>query len=702
MKKSVRNITVDRLTAQQAKKDLAALAGEIATHDVAYHQKDAPGVSDAEYDALRKRNDAIEQRFPKLVRPDSPNRSVGAVPARGFKKVIHTVPMLSLGNAFTEEDVEDFVDGVRRFLNLEANEKLEVTAEPKIDGVSFSARYEDGILTVAATRGDGTEGEDITTNIKTIKALPQVIKGNIPALIDVRGEVYMTKDDFLAMNEVQEKKGAKVFANQRNAAAGSLRQLDPAIAAERPLKVFCYACGALEDAPESLSWETHWDFLMLLERWGFPVNERTSICNTLGEMLDAYRKLGEERTNLPYDIDGIVYKVNRKDLQSRLGFVSRAPRWAVAHKYSAKTAETVLEKIEIQVGRTGALTPVARLRPVTVGGVVVSRATLHNEDEISRKDIREGDEVLIQRAGDVIPQVVKVIEGKRAENSAPYTFPEKCPVCESLAVREEDEAVRRCTGGLICPAQAVQRLKHFVSRDAFDIEGLGSKHIEAFFAEGTIASPADLFTLENRSKNSLTPVRTREGWGSKSADNLFAAINSRRTISLERFIYALGIRQVGQATALLLAQAYGTYDAWWEAIIAAHDEESEAYKDLINIEQIGGSVATDLVAFFAETHNRDILDALTGQITIEAAAHVDTTASPVAGKTIVFTGSLETMSRGEAKAQAQALGAKVAGSVSKKTDIVVAGPGAGSKLKDAQSFGVKVMTEAEYTKLISA
>jgi DNA ligase (NAD+) len=696
--KSVRDISVDQLTDKQAKKELAALATEIAAHDAAYHTKDTPEISDAAYDELRKRNDGIEKRFPKLARADSPSKSVGAAPARGFGKITHTVPMLSLGNAFAEEDVSDFVDGLRRFLKLEAHENIEVTAEPKIDGVSFSARYEDGKLTLAATRGDGAVGEDITANIKTIKNLPQTIKGDAPTLIEVRGEVYMTKDDFLAMNEAQEEKGAKIFANPRNAAAGSLRQLDPNITAERPLNVFCYAYGALE----GMDWEAHWDFLMQLERWGFPVNERTTRCATVDEMLNAYRKLGEERAGLPYDIDGIVYKVNRKDLQTRLGFVSRAPRWAIAHKYSAERAETVLESIEIQVGRTGVLTPVAHLEPVNVGGVIVSRATLHNEDEIARKDIREGDAVLIQRAGDVIPQVVEVISDKRPKGSTPYRFPQLCPICESLAVREGGEAARRCSGGLICAAQAVQRLRHFVSRDAFDIEGLGGKHIESFFADGTITNPADLFTLADRDKTSLTPLRAREGWGPKSAENLFASIDERRTISLERFIYALGIPQVGQATARLLGQSYGTYDAWRDAMIVAHDSESETYKDLINIEQIGSSVAADLGAFFAEKHNRDVLTALSAQISIEAAARLDTAASPIAGKTIVFTGTLESMSRGEAKAQAQALGAKVAGSVSKKTDIVVAGPGAGSKLKDAQIHGVRVMTEAEYARLVSA
>ncbi len=698
MNKAIRDIAVGALTEKQAQKELAALSEEIALHDVAYHREDDPKISDAEYDALRKRNDEIERRFPALAREDSPNAAVGAAPARGFKKITHVVPMLSLGNAFSDEDVGDFIDGLRRFLKLSDEENVEVTAEPKIDGVSFSARYEKGKLTVAATRGDGAVGEDITANIKTIKSIPKKIEGKVPALIEIRGEVYMTKEDFVTMNEAQEEKGAKVFANPRNAAAGSLRQLDSAVTESRPLKAFCYAYGALE----GMSWDTHWDFLMQLERWGFPVNERTTLCTTVEDMLAAYEKLGAERAGLSYDIDGIVYKVNRKDLQERLGFVSRAPRWAVAHKFSAEQAETVLEKIEIQVGRTGVLTPVAHLKPINVGGVLVSRATLHNEDEIARKDIREGDTVRIQRAGDVIPQVVKVVTEKRPKASIPYAFPQNCPVCESLAIREEDEAARRCTGGLICPAQAIQRLKHFVSREAFDIEGLGGKHIEAFFADEVISNPADLFTLAERDKKSLTPLRAREGWGPKSAENLFASIDSRRTISLERFIYALGIPQVGQATARLLAQSYSTYEAWRDAMIAARKPDSEAYRDLINIEQIGSSVATDLIGFFAEAHNREVLDALTDQVKIEASAQPDTTASPVAGQTIVFTGTLESMSRSEAKAKAQSLGAKVAGSVSKKTDLVVAGPGAGSKLKEAQTLGIRVMTEEEYTALISS
>ena len=690
MSNALRKVTVDALTEKQAASELKILAAEIGLHDKAYHQNDAPSITDAAYDALRKRNDAIEARFPKLRRADSPSKSVGAAPAGGFRKVQHTVPMLSLGNAFADEDVTDFMERVRRFLDMDGNETIEVTAEPKIDGLSFSARYEKGQLAVAATRGDGSEGEDITANIRTIKELPDFIMGDVPKVIEIRGEVYMTKDDFAALNASQESKGGKIFANPRNAAAGSLRQLDPKITAARPLRAFTYAWGEVK----GMEWETQWDFLQTLKRWGFPVNPRTKVCRTVDAMLKEYRTLGEDRAELPYDIDGMVYKVNSIGLQKRLGFVSRAPRWAIAHKYAAERAQTVVEDIEVQVGRTGTLTPVARLKPINVGGVVVSNATLHNEDEIARKDVRIGDTVIIQRAGDVIPQVLEVVNPDRKGRNDPYKLPTKCPVCGSHAIREEGEVARRCTGGLFCKAQAVERLKHFVSRDAFDIEGLGEKNIEAFFTDGPIESPADLFTLKSKD------LEGREGWAQKSIDNLLAAIARRRTVSFERFIYGLGIRQVGQATARLLAHAYGSFDAWRKAMSTAKDKESDAYAELTNIEQIGESVAEDLVAFFAEKHNRDILDALAKQITIEDFKRPDTSGSPIAGKTVVFTGTLEAMSRGEAKSRAQELGAKVAGSVSKKTDLVVAGPGAGSKLKEAAALGIKVVSEQEYLKLI--
>lgn len=690
-----RDIAVDKLTEKQAKAELQALAKLIAEHNIAYHQNDAPTISDAEYDALTKRNEAIETRFPDLVRADSPSKRVGAAAAGGFKKVPHVVPMLSLGNAFTDEDVTDFVDRIRRFLDLNDDEKVETVAEPKIDGLSFSARYEHGRLVVAATRGDGAIGEDITANIKTIKDIPEFIMGDVPKVIEIRGEVYMTKSDFHAMNERQALAGGKIFANPRNAAAGSLRQLDPKITAQRPLKAFTYSWGAVE----GLTWKTQWEFIERLRSWGFPTNERTTVCDSVAAMLKEYSKLGSDRAGLPYDIDGIVYKVNRLDWQKRLGFVSRAPRWATAHKFSAERAETVLEAIEIQVGRTGALTPVAHLTPVNVGGVIVSRATLHNEDEITRKDIRVGDTVIIQRAGDVIPQVVEVKLDKRPQTSKAFVFPKTCPACGSLAVREEGAVVMRCTGGLICPAQAVERLRHFVAREAFDIEGLGEKNIEAFFADELVRNPADLFTLEKR--GGREKLAGQEGWGAKSIDNLFAAIDRRRTVTLERFIFALGIPQVGQATARLLAHHYGSLDAWEQAMVAAKDEDSDAFRELTSIEQIGPSVATDLIGFFAEKHNRDVLAALRkAGVTAEDFVRPDTSGSPIAGKTVVFTGTLERMGRNEAKAQALALGAKVAGSVSKKTDYVVAGPGAGSKLKDAEALGVKVLTEDQYLEMI--
>lgn len=691
---AARRRAVADLTEKQAAAELKSLAEEIAGHDAAYHRRDAPTITDAAYDALRARNAAIEKRFPHLRRDDSPSHKVGASPATGFGKVRHAVPMLSLGNAFADQDVVDFVERIRRFLDLDADEAIEMTAEPKIDGLSFSARYDNGRLAVAATRGDGSEGEDITANIRTIKSLPDFLMGDAPKSIEIRGEVYMTKADFAALNAAQTAGGGKTFANPRNAAAGSLRQLDPAITAARPLKAFAYSWGEVK----GMDWKTQWEFLQTLKAWGFAVNPRTKLCQSTAEMLKVYARLGEDRAQLAYDIDGIVYKVNRVDLQQRLGFVSRAPRWAIAHKFSAERAETLIEDIEVQVGRTGTLTPVARLKPVNVGGVVVSNATLHNEDEIARKDIRVGDTVVIQRAGDVIPQVLEVLTAKRPTHSKPYRLPTTCPACGSEAVRVDGEVARRCTGGLICPAQAVERLKHFVSRNAFDIEGIGEKNIESFFADKLIASPADLFTLEK--KGGRAKLAAREGWAAKSIDNLFSAIAQRRTIGLERFIYALGIRQVGQATARLLAQAYGSFATWRKAMIAAQNKDSEAYRDLTNIEQIGDSVADDLVAFFAEKHNRDIVDELAGEMTIADFEQPNVAGSPIAGKTVVFTGTLETMSRGEAKATALTLGAKVAGSVSKKTDLVVAGPGAGTKLKEAAALGVKVVTEQEYLALI--
>ncbi|MDG2244151.1 MAG: NAD-dependent DNA ligase LigA [Rhodospirillaceae bacterium] len=695
------NLPIDKLTEAQATAELARLAAEMAEQDKRYHQDDAPVLSDAEYDALKARNTAIEARFPPLVRDDSPSRKVGAAPASGFTKVQHSVPMLSLGNVFDESDVADFFARIRRFLGLDDYEAVEVIAEPKIDGLGFSARYEDGRFIVGATRGDGQVGEDITVNLKTIQDMPDLLmgpSGDVPKVIEVRGEVFMTKPNFRALNTAQEEKGAKVFANPRNAAAGSLRQLNPEITKSRPLTLFAYTWGEAEP----LDWDSQQAYVDRLKTWGFSTNPLTQLCTSVEDVLEAYAEISAQRASLPYDIDGVVYKVNRLDWQQRLGFVSRAPRWATAHKFPAEQAQTVLEKIDIQVGRTGSLTPVARLMPVNVGGVLVSNATLHNEDEIERKDIREGDTIIIQRAGDVIPQVVQSLTNKRLKNSKAYTYPSMCPICGSLAVREEGEAVRRCTGGLICPAQAVERLKHFVSRNTFDIEGLGAKNIEAFFEDGTIKNPVDIFTLEKRDAepDNLTPLRNREGWGKASADNLFSAINEKRKIGLDRFLFALGIRQIGQATARLLAQAYGSLSDLRNALTAAQDRESDAYADLLNIESIGAAVAENLLCFFAEKHNEEVLDGLSQELTIEDFDARDTGSSPIAGKTVVFTGTLETMSRNEAKAGAQALGAKVAGSVSAKTDLIVAGPGAGSKLKKAEDYGVEVKTEQEYLTLI--
>jgi len=685
-------IETANLTPEEASALHAQLAGEIRAHNAAYYQEDAPTVSDAEYDALFAQLVALEDAFPDLRTEDSPTRTVGAAPAQGFAKVRHTVPMLSLGNAFDDEDVGEFLARIRRFLNMGEDEPLEIVGEPKIDGLSVSLRYERGVFVRGATRGDGSEGEDITANLRTIDDIPNEISGNVPDVLEVRGEVYLPKSAFRALNAAQEAAGAKVFANPRNAAAGSLRQLDSTVTASRPLRMFAYSWGELSADIA----ETQWGFLETIATWGFQTNPISRLCASLDDILTLYRDIGEQRAALDYDIDGVVYKVNRLDLQNRLGFVSRAPRWAIAHKFPAEQATTILKGIDIQVGRTGSLTPVARLEPVTVGGVVVSNATLHNEDEIRRKDVRVGDTVVVQRAGDVIPQVVRVVEDKRPAGSKPYEFPVTCPVCGSEAVRDEDEAVRRCTGGLICSAQVVERLKHFVSRNAFDIEGLGAKHIVAFHADGLIDGPADIFRLEDRKDELLE----REGWGAQSVENLLAAIRERRTIGFDRFIYALGIRQVGQATARLLARNYGTLDAWRNAMSKAQDRESQAYQDLLDIDGIGESVANDILAFLHEDHNRTVLDNLDSLLEIEPLAAVAND-SPVAGKTVVFTGTLEKMTRSEAKARAEALGAKVSGSVSAKTDLVVAGPGAGSKAKKAAELGVETIDEDAWLELIS-
>ncbi|MEO5336972.1 MAG: NAD-dependent DNA ligase LigA [Magnetospirillum sp. WYHS-4] len=675
----------------EAAEELKALAQEIAEHDRRYYQQDAPAVSDAEYDALRRRNEAIEALFPHLARPDSPSKRIGAAPATGFAKVRHARPMLSLANAFSPEDVADFIDRIRRFLGLADDEPVVLVAEPKIDGLSVSLRYEGGRLVQGATRGDGEEGENVTANLQTLADIPRQLPAGVPDILEVRGEVYIARADFAEMNRRQEAEGGKVFANPRNAAAGSLRQLDPAVTARRPLRFFAYAWGEVS-APLG---RTIWELRGKLRAWGFTVSEPARLCPSLDDTLAFHVDLESRRAEVPYDMDGVVYKVDRLDWLERLGQVSRSPRWAIAHKFPAEKAETVVRAIEVQVGRTGVLTPVAELEPITVGGVVVARATLHNEDYIAERDIRVGDHVIVQRAGDVIPQVLAVVPGKRPAEAPPYAFPRACPICRSAAVREDGMAARRCTGGLVCPAQAVERLKHFVSRDAFDIEGLGDKHIEAFWQDGLLRSPADLFRLHRHGD----AIRGREGWGDKSADNLLGAIEKRRVIALPRFLFALGIPQIGQASAKLLARHYGSLALLRQAMAEAQEPDSEARKALQAIDGIGPSMAADLLAFFAEPHNGTLLDDLAGLLSVEDYVAPAAADSPVAGKTVVFTGTLATLTRDEAKARAEALGAKVAGSLSKRTDYLVAGPGAGSKLKKAVELGVTVLTEEEWLAL---
>ncbi len=683
----------------EARTEHARLQADIAAHDQRYYAEDAPTVSDGEYDALRRRYEALETAFPELVTKDSLTQKVGAAPSEKFAKVRHKVPMLSLGNVFSDVEVEEFVTRVRRFLGLAADVPLAVTAEPKIDGLSCSLRYEEGRLVQAATRGDGFEGEDVTANVRTIGEIPHQLNGHAPAVFEVRGEVYMAHADFTALNQRQAEAGKTIFANPRNAAAGSLRQLDSAITAQRPLHFFAYAWGEMSELPA----DTQMGMVQAFKKQGLPVNPLMVLCQSAQDLLTHYHQIEEQRATLGYDIDGVVYKVDSLALQNRLGFVSRSPRWATAHKFPAEKATTILHDIEIQVGRTGSLTPVARLEPVTVGGVVVSNATLHNEDEIARKDIRIGDTVILQRAGDVIPQILGPIIDKRPVGAQPYKFPEICPRCGSAAIREIDEktgvadVVRRCTGSLICPAQAVEKLKHFASRNAFDIEGLGDKQIEQFYHDGLIMTPPDIFTLEARDKRSLKKLKDREGYGETSVKNLFAAIEARRNVPLNRFIFALGIRHIGETNARRLARHFGTFDAL-RAIAREAVPGSEARAEIENIEGFGGVVAEALGDFFTEKHNEDVLDALLAEISPQPMEAI-VGASPVAGKTVVFTGALEHMTRDEAKAQAERLGAKVAGSVSKKTDLVVAGPGAGSKLAKAEELGIETISEADWLKL---
>lgn len=672
--------------------EASLLREQIKRHDILYHQKDAPEISDAEYDRLKQRLEEIEKIIPPAPDLFSPTQTVGAKPSGAFDKIRHSVPMLSLGNAFSAEDVTDFTDRVRKFLNLAHDAPLEILAEPKIDGLSCSLRYESGRLVQAATRGDGEEGEDVTANIMTIRDVPKQISG-APDVLEVRGEIYMTRDDFTALNAAQEAAEDKIFANPRNAAAGSLRQLDPTTTARRPLKFFGYALGETT-APIA---DTQDGIRRALAGFGFQTPTPSVIAADAAELLAFHEKVYGDRPDIPYDLDGIVYKVNNLEYQRRLGFVSRAPRWAIAHKFPAEQAETVLEKIEIQVGRTGTLTPVAHLKPVNVGGVIVSRATLHNQDEIIRKDVRTGDHVIIQRAGDVIPQVVRSITEKRPADSTAFIFPDTCPICGSKAVRIEDEVATRCTGGLLCPAQAVEGLKHFVSRLAFDIEGLGDKIIREFYDEGILRLPADIFRLAVHAD----ALKEREGWGDLSVRNLMNAIEARRNISLDRFIYALGIRQVGQATAKKLALHYETIDRLREEMTAAMEGDSSAYQSLVAIDDIGPSVARDLIAFFNNPQQMAAVSDLQSELDIQPYIRAQTADSPVNGKTVVFTGKLQRLGREEAKAQAEALGAKVAGSVSKKTDYVIAGEDAGSKLKKAAEMGVQVLSEDDWIALIS-
>ncbi|MGR9190957.1 NAD-dependent DNA ligase LigA [Rhizobium leguminosarum] len=716
---STEGSAVDTLTIEEAAAELERLAKEIAHHDALYHGKDRPEISDADYDALKRRNDALEARFPELIREDSPSRHVGAAPSVTFSPVIHARPMLSLDNTFSQEDVQDFVAGVYRFLGRLPDQSIAFTAEPKIDGLSMSIRYENGRLVTAATRGDGTTGENVTANIRTIAEIPNELPKGVPAVVEIRGEVYMAKSDFLALNRQMEAERKQTYVNPRNTAAGSLRQLDAKVTASRKLKFFAYAWGEMSEMPA----DTQFSMVQTFKDWGFPVNPLMKRLNSVADILAHYDEIGLERPDLDYDIDGVVYKVDSLELQARLGFRSRSPRWATAHKFPAEQAFTEVEKVEIQVGRTGALTPVARLKPITVGGVVVTNATLHNEDYIKgignsgerirpeEHDIREGDTVIVQRAGDVIPQILDVVMEKRAADARPYEFPKTCPVCGSHAVREVNEktgkmdSVRRCTGGFICRAQATEHLKHFVSRNAFDIEGLGSKQIDFFFenedASLQIRTAPDIFTLEKRQQQSLTKLENIDGFGKVSVGKLYAAINERRSIALHRFIYALGIRHVGETTAKLLARSYGTYAAFETAMREAETLAGDAWNDLNAIEGIGEVVARAIVEFYKEPRNVEVITRLIDEVTPEEAEQPVTAGSPVAGKTVVFTGSLEKFTRDEAKARAESLGAKVAGSVSKKTDIVVAGPGAGSKLDKARELGVQTMDEDEWLALIS-
>lgn len=699
------DIPVEKMTKDEARTELARLAELLARANLAYHTESDPDISDADYDSAKRRNSEIETKFPDLKRSDSPSDQIGATPGEGFGKVTHAVRMMSLANAFVDEDISDFDGRVRSYLGLKEQDALFFTAEPKIDGLSLSLRYEAGKLIQAATRGDGAIGENVTENALTIGDIPHQIQ-DAPDVLEVRGEVYMSHEDFAALNKRQKDRGDKTFANPRNAAAGSLRQLDAAITRSRPLRFFAYAWGQLS---EPLA-DTQDEAIQRLGMMGFQVNPLTKLCANPTEMVAHYRRIEAQRATLGYDIDGVVYKVNDLELQRRLGSRSTTPRWALAHKFPAELAWTRLETIDIQVGRTGALSPVARLTPVTVGGVVVSNATLHNEDYIAGldskggeirggKDIRTGDWVQVYRAGDVIPKIADVDLSKRPEGTEPFVFPVTCPECGSEAIRDPGDSVRRCTGGVVCPAQAVEKLKHFVSRAAFDIEGLGAKQVEAFYIDGWIREPSEIFTLRDRFGTGLQALKNREGWGQKSAEKLFDAIDEKREIPLSRLLFALGIRHVGENASSLIANHYASWHTLEKAMIDAA-EPGSAYEELVAIDGVGDVMAQSLLAAFGNKAERDTIDRLVAQLDVQESRKQTIVDSPVAGKTVVFTGTLEKMSRAEAKATAETLGAKVAGSVSAKTDLLVAGPGAGSKAKKAADLGIETIDEDGWIALI--
>ena len=678
----------------EAKTEIARLTKLILQHDAAYYEHDAPSVTDAEYDLLKKQLAALEAQFPEYASAYSPTQIVSGKAAEHFTKFQHMVPMLSLGNVFSDEEVSDFLDRIRRFLGLQKDADITIVAETKIDGLALGLHYKLGKLIAAATRGDGTTGEDVTANIRVLKSVPKTLKAPFPDSVEIRGEMYMDKADFATLNAAREEEGETLFANPRNAAAGSLRQLDSSVTASRPLKFLAYGLGQLSD-PLAQWADSQWALRQQLRKWGFVTNEPAILAENEQQLLDYYAARQAARNAMPYEIDGLVYKVNRFDYQDRLGFVARAPRWATAHKFPAELAQTVLENIDIQVGRTGTLTPVARLKPVFVGGVSVSNATLHNEDEIARKGVRIGDTVVLQRAGDVIPQILIFIPEKRPKGTKAYVFPDHCPECGSLAIRPEGEVARRCTGGLVCPAQAVERLKHFVSRNALNIEGLGDKILREFFELGWVKKPSEIFSLPDHE----AALKTREGWGEKSVAKLSAALDKAKDISFERFIFSLGIRQVGEATAKKLAQFYGDMAHWLKAMDEAQAIDSPARQDLMSIEDIGPSVTEDVLQFFSESHNLEELRSLNKILRIQAYQKENTVDTIFTGKTMVFTGTMTQMTRAEAKATAERLGAKVAGSVSRNTDYLVAGDDAGSKLKNARALGVTILTENDWLQM---